>query len=387
MERLKVRTGMGPFGNTYRGKRVLITGHTGFKGAWLALWLKELGAEVLGYSLEPPTVPNFFEAIGLEEAIISVRGDIRDESHLFSVFRQFKPEFVFHLAAQSLVRLSYQEPQLTYMTNVMGTVNVLEAIRRTKTVRVAVVVTSDKCYENQEWVYGYREIDPMGGYDPYSSSKGCAELVTAAYTRSFFNPENYHRHQVAVASVRAGNVIGGGDWGADRLIPDCIRALSRGEAVVIRHPDAVRPWQYIMEPLSGYLWLGAEMYAQGSKFNGAWNFGPEGEDMLTVREIVELTISLWGKGTYRVDNADHPHEAALLRLDCSKAHQRLRWRPVYNIYAAMEQTIGWYKRFYEDTASSAGARYDFSVEQIKEYVNAAQKKGVFWASARYCKNY
>ncbi|MCL0104676.1 CDP-glucose 4,6-dehydratase, partial [Dehalococcoidia bacterium] len=207
---------MRPFGDLYQGKRVLITGHTGFKGSWLALWLKELGAEVLGYSLEPPTTPNFFEATGLEKAIGSVLGDIRDEGHLISVFHQFKPEFVFHLAAQPLVRLSYEEPQLTYTTNVMGTVNILEAVRKTKSVRVAVMVTSDKCYENKEWIYGYREIDPMGGYDPYSSSKGCAELVIAAYIRSFFSSERYQSHGVAVASVRAGNVIGGGDWGADR---------------------------------------------------------------------------------------------------------------------------------------------------------------------------
>ncbi|MCL0029644.1 CDP-glucose 4,6-dehydratase [Dehalococcoidia bacterium] len=371
---------MRPFGDLYQGKRVLITGHTGFKGSWLALWLKELGAEVLGYSLEPPTTPNFFEATGLEKAIGSVLGDIRDEGHLISVFHQFKPEFVFHLAAQPLVRLSYEEPQLTYTTNVMGTVNILEAVRKTKSVRVAVMVTSDKCYENKEWIYGYREIDPMGGYDPYSSSKGCAELVIAAYIRSFFSSERYQSHGVAVASVRAGNVIGGGDWGADRLVPDCVRGLSQDEVVVMRHPEAVRPWQYILEPLSGYLWLAARMHTQGPKFGGAWNLGPHEEDMLTVREIVELAISLWGKGTYRIDGADHPHEAKLLKLDCSKAHRSLKWRPAYDVYKAIEETIEWYRRFYSEADGTGGSMHELSVAQINKYVNVAHKKGILWTT-------
>ncbi len=369
------------FGNIYQGKRVLVTGHTGFKGSWLALWLKELGAEVVGYSLEPPTDPNFFEATGLEKVITHILGDIRDEEKLISIFREFKPEFVFHLAAQPLVRLSYKEPRLTYETNVMGTVNILEAVRETASVRAAVIVTSDKCYENREWVYGYREIDPMGGYDPYSSSKGCAELIVAAYIRSFFNEERHDGHRVTVASVRAGNVIGGGDWGEDRLIPDCVRSLSRGEAVIIRNPDGVRPWQYILEPLSGYLWLGAKMHAQGSEFSGAWNFGPGEEDILTVREIVELVIKLWRKGACRIDTADHPHEAKLLKLDCSKAHSFLNWISAYNVYKAMEETVAWYRRFYSDAEAPEGAMYRFSIEQIGEYVNLAREKGIPWTTA------
>lgn len=369
------------FSGVYAGKKVLVTGHTGCKGAWLALWLRELGAEVIGYALEPPTKPSFFTAVGLDKAVTSVLGDVRDEDRLLSVFREFEPEFVFHLAAQPLVRLSYQEPQLTYATNVMGTVNVLEAVRKTKSVRAVVIVTSDKCYENKEWVYGYREIDPMGGYDPYSSSKGCAELVVAAYTRSFFNPQKYPDHRVVVASARAGNVIGGGDWGVDRLIPDCIRSLSKGEPVVIRHPEAVRPWQYILESLSGYLWLSAQMYTQGPEFSGAWNFGPGEEDSLTVREVVELAFRLWGRGTCRIDGAAQPHEARLLKLDCSKARRFLRWKPAYSVYSAVEETMAWYKRFYSKTEISQEEMYKFSVEQIGKYVNLARKKEILWATA------
>lgn len=357
----------------YRGKKVLVTGHTGFKGSWLALWLKELGAEVLGYALEPPSDPNFFEAVGLERAITSIHGDVRDADQLISVFRKFKPEFVFHLAAQPLVRLSYKEPQLTYSTNIMGTVNVLEAVRKTESVRAAVIITSDKCYENKEWVYGYRENDPMGGYDPYSSSKGCAELIVAAYIKSFFNPERHHDHRVAVASARAGNVIGGGDWGADRLIPDCVRALSQREEIVLRNPYAVRPWQHVIDPLSGYLRLAAQMYAQGSQFSGAWNFGPKDEAVLTVGEVVELAIKLWGKGTCRIDTADHPHEAKLLKLDCSKAHTLLKWKPRYSIDQAVKETIEWYKLYYSG-ADKDDIRQK-SKSQIAKYMEKLQEEG------------
>jgi len=249
------------FNNIYNGKRVLVTGHTGFKGGWLSLWLKELRAEVIGYSLDPPTSPSFFEAVDLKNKLIHITGDVRDEKHLLSVFKKYQPEFVFHLAAQPLVRLSYKDPKLTYETNIMGTVNVLESVRKTKSARVCIIVTTDKCYENKEWIYGYRETDPMGGYDPYSSSKGCAELVTAAYRSSFFNPKDYGKsHRVAPSSARAGNVIGGGDWAEDRLIPDCIRTLSQNKIINIRNPQATRPWQYILEPLSGYLLLGSKMY-------------------------------------------------------------------------------------------------------------------------------
>ena len=354
------------FWGVYKGKQILITGHTGFKGSWLSLWLKELGADVIGYALEPPTKPNLFEALSLNEKITHIISDIRDEEHLISVFEKYQPEFVFHLTAQPLVKLSYKEPKLTYETNVMGTVNVLEAVRKTNSVRVCIIVTSDKCYENKEWVYGYRETDPMGGYDPYSSSKGCAELVTSAYIRSFFNPEDYGKsHNVALSSVRAGNVIGGGDWGEDRLIPDCVRALSQNKTIVVRNPQATRPWQYVLEPLSGYLLLGALMYEDGAKYSGPWNFGPNDESILTVEELVKLVIKYGGSGSYTIDTSSHPHEAGLLKLDASKARALLGWKPIYDVYEAVEKTINWYKNFYNGMRGEE--LYEFIVREITGY--------------------
>ena len=354
--------------DVYKGKRILITGHTGFKGSWLSLWLKELGADVIGYALEPPTKPNLFEVLSLNEKVTHIIGDVRDEKHLHSVFEKYQPEFVFHLAAQPLVRLSYKEPKLTYETNVMGTVNVLEAVRKTDSVRSCIIVTSDKCYENREWIYGYRETDSIGGYDPYSSSKGCAELVTAAYRSAFYNPKDYEKiHNVALSSVRAGNVIGGGDWGEDRLIPDCIRALSQNKAINIRNPQATRPWQYILEPLTGYLLLGALMYEDGAKYSSAWNFGPNDESIKTVAELVKRVIKYWGGGTYTIDTLNHPHEAAFLKLDASKARALLGWKPIYDIYEAVEKTINWYKNFYNGMRKEK--LYEFTAEEIGEYVN------------------
>jgi CDP-glucose 4,6-dehydratase len=356
------------FREIYGKRRVLITGHTGFKGSWLSLWVTELGANVIGYSLEPPTEPNLFESVNLMDKITHIIGDVRDEKHLISVFEKYQPEFVFHMAAQPLVRTSYKEPRLTYETNVMGTVNVLEAVRKTKSVRVCVIITSDKCYENKEWVYGYRETDPMGGYDPYSSSKGCAELVTAAYRKSFFNPEDYGKtHNVALSSVRAGNVIGGGDWGDDRIIPDCIRALSKGEKIVIRNSSATRPWQYVLESLSGYLLLGALMYKDGTKYSDAWNFGPNDESIIAVEELVKLVIKYWGSGSYTIDTSSHPHEAGLLKLDASKARALLGWKPIYDVYEAVEKTINWYKNFYNGMRKEK--LYEFTVGEIREYIN------------------
>ncbi|MCP2619673.1 CDP-glucose 4,6-dehydratase [Candidatus Aminicenantes bacterium AC-334-K16] len=357
------------FENVYADKVVLITGHTGFKGSWLSLWLKELGAKVIGYSLEPPTKPNLFEAINLKDKVTHIVGDVRNEVYLTSIFKKFQPEFVFHLAAQSLVRLSYKLPKLTYETNVIGTVNVLEAVRKTESVRVCVVITSDKCYENIEWIYGYRETDPVGGYDPYSSSKGCAELVISAYRRSFFNPKDYGKtHNVALSSVRAGNVIGGGDWGEDRLIPDCVRALSKRETVIIRNPSAIRPWQYVLEPLSGYLLLGALMYKDGTRYNDAWNFGPNEESIITVEELVKLVIKHWGNGNYTMDISKHPHEAAFLKLDISKARALIGWKPIYDIYKAVEKTISWYLNFYNGMQKEM--LYEFTVREIVEYINS-----------------
>ena len=351
----------------FKGKKILITGHTGFKGSWLTLWLIKLGAKVIGYSLEPPTKPSLFEILNLKEKIVHIIGDIRDEEKLKNIFKKYKPEIVFHLAAQSLVRFSYKEPKLTYETNVMGTLNILEAIRETKSVRVVIIVTSDKCYENKEWVYGYRENDPLGGYDPYSSSKACAELVVEAYRNSFFNPKNYGKgHQVALATVRAGNVIGGGDWQVDRLIPDCVKALSKGKPIKIRNPNAIRPWQHVLEPLGGYLLLAQKMWEEPTKYCEAWNFGPYEKDIATVKEIVEKVINLWGKGKYEVESDTQFHEAGLLRLDISKAMIKLGWYPKWNLDIALEKTIKWYKMFYKGKEDML--RY--SLQEIKSYITS-----------------
>ena len=347
----------------FKGKKILITGHTGFKGSWLTLWLIKLGAKVIGYSLEPPTKPSLFEILNLKEKIVHIIGDIRDEEKLKNIFKKYKPEIVFHLAAQSLVRFSYKEPKLTYETNVIGTLNVLEAVRETKSVRVVIIVTSDKCYENKEWVYGYRENDPLRGYDPYSSSKACAELVVEAYRSSFFNPKNYGKgHQVALATVRAGNVIGGGDWQVDRLIPDCVKALSKGKPIKIRNPNAIRPWQHVLEPLSGYLLLAQKMWEEPNKYCEAWNFGPYEKDIATVKEIVKKVINLWGKGKYEVESDTQFHEAGLLRLDISKAMIKLGWLPKWDLDTALERTVKWYKLFYEKEDI-----FIYSIKEIEDY--------------------
>jgi len=280
----------------WRGKRVFLTGHTGFKGSWLSLWLQSLGAELYGFALSPPTFPSLFEEARIADGMTSIKGDIRDLDFFIQAMRDAKPEIVIHMAAQPLVRYSYQNPIETYATNVMGTIHMLEAVRATPTVRAVVNITTDKCYENKEWVWGYREDDPMGGYDPYSSSKGCAELVTAAYRSSFFNPESYEKHGVALATVRAGNVIGGGDWAQDRLIPDTLAAFERGEPVCIRNPQAIRPWQHVLEPLRGYLLLAEKLFHAGSAYAEGWNFGPADHDCRPVDWIVALLAEEWGKG-------------------------------------------------------------------------------------------
>ncbi|MDF2954019.1 MAG: Nucleoside-diphosphate-sugar epimerase [Thermodesulfobacterium sp.] len=345
-------------------KKILITGHTGFKGSWLTLWLIKLGAEVIGYSLEPPTKPSLFDVLNLKERIVHIIGDIRDEKKLKDVFKNYEPEIVFHLAAQPLVRVSYKEPKLTYETNVIGTLNLLEAVRETQSIRVVIVVTSDKCYENKEWFYGYREIDPLGGYDPYSASKACVEILVSSYRSSFFNPESYGKtHQTSVATVRAGNVIGGGDWQVDRLIPDCVKALSKGESIKIRNPNAIRPWQHVLEPLSGYLFLAQKMWEEPTKYCEAWNFGPFEKDLATVREVVEKVISLWGGGKYEVERDTRFHEAGLLRLDISKAMMKLGWRPKWDLDMALERTIKWYKLFYKGRKDMLG----YSLQEIKDY--------------------
>lgn len=328
----------------WAGKKVFVTGHTGFKGSWLCLWLQHMGAEVTGYALQPSTQPSLFEVAGVARGMRSIIGDIRDGAALATAMQSVVPQIVIHMAAQPLVRYSYVDPVETYSTNVMGTVHLLEAVRQTKSVRAVVNVTSDKCYENKEWVWGYRENEAMGGFDPYSNSKGCAELVTAAYRSSFFNTVKYTEHQVALASGRAGNVIGGGDWAADRLVPDILRAISENRPVVIRNPHAIRPWQNVLEPLNGYLQLAQKLYEKGAAYAEGWNFGPNEEDAKPVQWIVERLTRQWGDGaSWKLDQIEHPHEAHYLKLDCSKAKMRLDWRPRWTLAQALENIIAWHK--------------------------------------------
>ena len=352
------------FDGIYSGKKVLITGHTGFKGSWLSLLLHKLGANVYGYALEPPTTPSLFEEAKIGELITSYIGDVRDLDQLSHVFDQVKPEIVIHMAAQPLVRDSYKIPVETYAINVMGTVNVLEACRRTSGVKVIVNVTTDKCYENKEWIWGYRENEPLGGFDPYSSSKACSELVTAAYRNSFFPSQDYPKHGVAVASARAGNVIGGGDWAEDRLIPDFIKAISQNKQVKIHNPYAIRPWQHVMEPLTGYLMLAEKLYSQGADFGEAWNFGPDDNDAQNVEWIIKTLCNLWGNDTtYILDTTKQPHEANYLKLDCSKAKTKLGWHPVWNIKKALQLVVEWNKAYF-----NGGNIKDITEQQIDEYL-------------------
>lgn len=345
-------------------RKVLVTGHTGFKGGWLSLWLQSMGAEVAGYALNPPTHPCFFDAADVGRGMRSTIGDIRDLAHLQSVFSEFRPEIVFHLAAQPLVRHSYVDPVETYSTNVMGTVHLLEAVRKTPGVRAVVNVTSDKCYENREWVWGYRENEPMGGYDPYSNSKGCSELVTAAFRNSFFNPAAHPEHGVALASARAGNVIGGGDWAADRLIPDILRAIEGNKPVVIRSPHAIRPWQHVLEPLSGYLLLAQSLHEAGAGFAQGWNFGPDDGDAKPVSWIVENLTKAWGDGAnWVVDGGAHPHEAHYLKLDCSKAKADLGWHPRWSLEAALRKIIEWHRAWLGGSDMRS-----MSMKQIESYM-------------------
>ena len=360
------------FDNVYRQQKVFLTGHTGFKGSWLALWLLNLGAQVFGYSLEPPTQPNHYDLLSLP--VESIVGDIRDLPGVCQSIQSFKPDIVFHLAAQSLVRRSYGDPIGTFETNVIGTVNVLEACRQTDSVKAAVIVTSDKCYENLAHMSGYRETDPMGGHDPYSASKGCAELVTACYQRSFFSVDYYQKsHQTLVASVRAGNILGGGDWGEDRLVPDIVRAASRNEKVLIRNPQAIRPWQHVMEPLAGYLLLGQQLLGGKKDFSGAWNFGPEERGHKNVLAIAKELQSYWPAIDFEIDSGGRDlHEADLLKLDCSKAHTKLGWRPIWNDTKMLEKTVQWYREFYESGRV-------LSREQLTAYTNEARGQGTSWA--------
>jgi CDP-glucose 4,6-dehydratase len=332
--------------NFWFNKRILITGHTGFKGSWLSLWLQSLGAQVIGYAHNPPTTPNLFDLAKVEEGIVSVIGDVRNFEALKKVFDEHKPEIVIHLAAQSLVKYSYNNPVETYSTNVMGTINLLEAVRQSQGIKVVLNVTSDKCYENREWIWGYREDEPMGGFDPYSNSKGCSELVTSAYRNSYFNPKLFASHGVALSSARAGNVIGGGDWADNRLIPDMLRAISKGNPVNIRSPNAIRPWQHVLEPLSGYLLLSQKMYESGAKYSGAWNFGPNDNDTRSVEWIANLLTDVWGQNaSWKIDKEVHPHEAHYLKLDCTKAKTILNWEPKWSLTEAIHSICLWHKAY------------------------------------------
>jgi CDP-glucose 4,6-dehydratase len=349
----------------WSGKRVLVTGHTGFKGGWLALWLQRLGAQVLGYSLPAPTEPSLYETARISESIRGIVADIRDLERLSAVFREFSPNVVFHLAAQPLVRASYDDPVETYSTNLLGTVHVLEAVRRTKSVRSAVMVTTDKCYQNQELDKGYRETDRLGGYDPYSNSKACAELAIDSFRKSFFSGDG----AVGVASARAGNVIGGGDWATDRLIPDLVRAAVAGRPLVLRNPKSTRPWQHVLEPLGGYLMLAERLCDERARYAEAWNFGPRDEDAKSVEEIVALAARAWGDALqWRVDAGMHPREARMLKLDCSKA-VAAGWQPLLRVEQAVDWTIEWYRAWHGRRDVKALAH-----EQIDRYARLVEGK-------------
>lgn len=355
------------FNNIYRGKRVFLTGHTGFKGSWLALWLTQLGAKVCGYSLEPNTKPSMFKELLIENRIgKSIIGNILDIGKLEQSMKEFQPDIVFHLAAQPLVRLSYSEPILTYQTNVIGSLNVLEAARHTQSVKAFVNITTDKCYENKEVNRGYKEDEPMGGYDMYSSSKGCVEIMSSSFRRSFLQDEGTY----AMATARAGNVIGGGDWAEDRLIPDCVRYINTDEKIEIRNPIAVRPWQHVLEPLSGYLLLGQKLLEEGKKYAEGFNFGPNEDSVLRVADVAKKVCEYYGKGEVVVQKRDNLHEANLLMLNIEKAEQVLGWTPTFTADEAIKHTVEWYKHFYNQDIDM----YDFTMKQIEEYTT---KRGLY----------
>ena len=360
------------FSGIYKNKTVLVTGHTGFKGSWLVYWLNQMGAKVIGYSLEAPTNPNHIELLDLD--IISIVGDIRDLDKLNQTFEKYKPDIVFHLAAQPLVRLSYENPIETYETNVIGTLKVFEACRK-NSVKARVNITSDKAYENKEWIWGYRENDPMGGYDPYSSSKGCADILASSYRNSFFNIKDYKKtHNTLLATCRAGNVIGGGDWAKDRLITDIMLSVSQGKKLNIRNPKATRPWEHVLEPLSGYLHIGQKLLEEKVEFSEAWNFGPSDEGSITVEEVVQNVKKHWNKIDYEINkDPNQLHEANLLKLDCSKAHILLKWKDVWDSKTTFLKTVKWYKAYYEEDKKV------LTQSDLESYIADAQAKNIEWA--------
>ena len=368
------------FDGAFRGRRVLVTGDTGFKGSWLAAWLHALGSDVHGLALPPPTEPSHFELLRLASRIKHSDADVRDLAAVRQAFHAAQPELVLHLAAQALVRPSYDDPKGTFDINVGGTVNVLEAVRQTPSVRAVVVITSDKCYDNREWDLSYRENDPLGGRDPYAASKAAAELVTAAYRASFFhNPQR----PVGIATTRAGNVIGGGDWATDRLVPDCVRALSTGKPVLVRNPRSVRPWQHVLEPLCGYLQLSASLLRDPSTHSQAFNFGPVGADSLPALELAQLFLDGWGAGELEVASSSHnqPHEAGLLKLSSEKAVAQLGFKPLLEVREAVRWTVEWYRGWHEDR-SGTGA-WDRTVGQLRRYVERAREARLSWAVTRH----
>ncbi|MEI7501826.1 MAG: CDP-glucose 4,6-dehydratase [Paludibacter sp.] len=352
------------FQNFYKGKRVLVTGHTGFKGSWLAIWLQELGADVIGIALDPFSERDNFTLSGIQNKITDIRGDIRNGQFLKEVLQKYQPEIVFHLAAQPLVRLSYDIPVETYEVNVMGSIHLMEAIRLTESVKVTVMITTDKCYENREQIWGYRENEAMGGYDPYSSSKGAAEIAISSWRRSFFHPNEYSKHGKSIASARAGNVIGGGDWALDRIIPDCIKALETVGTIDIRSPKAIRPWQHVLEPLSGYMQLAQKMWNEPTKYCEGWNFGPHSESIATVWDVATKTIANYGSGELRdLSDSNSVHEAKLLMLDISKAKFQLGWEPRLNLDQTIELTVDWYKRYKKEEVHA------ICLSQIDKFAN------------------
>ena len=365
------------FSNVYAGRRVLVTGHTGFKGSWLCTWLLELGADVAGYSLDIPTEPSNFEILALSERLRHYQGDVRDREQLGRVFDEFRPEIVFHLAAQSLVRRSYCDPVTTFETNAIGTLNVLECMRQRAGVGVGVIITSDKCYRNLDWTWGYRENDALGGADPYSGSKGCAELITYSYVRSFFNGR---QGAAAIATARGGNVIGGGDWAEDGLVPDCVRAWSKGDAAVIRHPDATRPWQYVLDALSGYLWLGSQLWRRNPQVVGeSYNFGPDAAANHRVEVLLRMIAEDWPAARWRADatGTEGRPEARVLKLSTDKALADLEWRTALTLPEAVHFTTRWYRRYYEQGGADMG---EFAVGQIGEYRSRATERGLAWTT-------
>ncbi len=366
------------FNGIFKNKTVFVTGHTGFIGSWLVLWLQSLGAKVIGYSLEPPTKPSLFETLSLENEITHIIGDIQDKQNLSDNIEKHKPEIVIHLAAQSLVRASYEDPSETFQTNILGAVNILDSIRKLDYVKACVIMTSDKCYQNLNSNHFHKETDPLGGNDPYSASKGAAEIITNSFRNSFFNLEKNHDKNTGIATVRAGNVIGGGDWARDRVIPDCVRALTTDKKIRVRNPSSIRPWQFVLEPISGILWLGSKLYAKPKKYSEAWNLGPNQTSNTTVEKVVQNVIRIWNKGDWidvSKESRDQPIELISLLLDSTKALNLLEWKTVYSFENAINETVSWYKSYYNNDTPMR----ELSVNQIEQYSKTANQMDITWA--------